>query len=486
MKKSLWLMRVAVVFAVCSLTIVNATGVFGATLSEIQKEKEAAQKEKADSESKLESVQGDIEEISGEKEAVEEEIEVLDSLLLDLLIEVDLLGADIEDKKAAIEESKLQYANALEVEETQKEAMAKRIKYMYEKGNESYLEILIESKSMAEAVNKVEYAEKLYTYDRILLEKYQFAKQQVAEKEAQLEADLSELEELEEDLVIQQDELNALIAEKEATVENFAAQLSKAKAAASEYEKQIKAQSDNLKRINQEEQEKIAEEARKKAEEEARKKAEEAARKKAEEDAKKNALDLVNPSKNSDESSLEPSKTDSTTDSTTATTTDSATAGSTGTSVTSASGTDSTSTATGADAGQSSSQTSSSTTSSGTSVTASGSGIGAQIANYGLQFVGNPYVAGGTSLTDGCDCSGFTQEVYAHFGIKIPRSSYAQSEGGTAIDYSAIQAGDIIYYGGHVAIYIGNDQIVHASTPSTGIKISSAFYRSIITIRRYY
>ncbi|MBR1451143.1 MAG: C40 family peptidase, partial [Lachnospiraceae bacterium] len=123
---------------------------------------------------------------------------------------------------------------------------------------------------------------------------------------------------------------------------------------------------------------------------------------------------------------------------------------------------------------------------SGTSVRASGSGTGADIANYALQFVGCPYVAGGTSLTNGCDCSGFTQGVYSHFGISIPRSSYAQSAGGDEVSFDQAQAGDIIYYGGHVGIYIGNNMIVHASTAATGIKISSAFYRSIITIRRYY
>ena len=76
--------------------------------------------------------------------------------------------------------------------------------------------------------------------------------------------------------------------------------------------------------------------------------------------------------------------------------------------------------------------------------------------------------------------------MYSHFGIGIPRSSYAQSAGGTEVSYDEAQAGDIIYYGGHVGIYIGNNQIVHASTVATGIKISSAFYRSIITVRRYY
>ena len=89
-----------------------------------------------------------------------------------------------------------------------------------------------------------------------------------------------------------------------------------------------------------------------------------------------------------------------------------------------------------------------------------------------------------TSLTNGADCSGFVMSVYKNFGYSLPRSSYAQSGVGKSVSYAEAQPGDIIYYGGHVAIYIGNGRIVHASTERTGIKTESATYRSIITIRR--
>lgn len=113
-----------------------------------------------------------------------------------------------------------------------------------------------------------------------------------------------------------------------------------------------------------------------------------------------------------------------------------------------------------------------------------GGGKGQQIADYACKFIGNPYVAGGTSLTNGADCSGFVMSVYKNFGISLPRSSYSQSTVGRAVSYSEAKPGDIIYYGGHVGIYIGNGQIVHASTQRTGIKITSATYRNIITVRR--
>ena len=117
-------------------------------------------------------------------------------------------------------------------------------------------------------------------------------------------------------------------------------------------------------------------------------------------------------------------------------------------------------------------------------VVSGGGGKGQDIAKFACQYIGNPYVAGGTSLTNGADCSGFVQSVYKNFGISLPRSSYAQSGVGKGVSYSEAQPGDVIYYGGHVGIYIGNGQIVHASTERTGIKITSATYRSIITVRR--
>lgn len=116
--------------------------------------------------------------------------------------------------------------------------------------------------------------------------------------------------------------------------------------------------------------------------------------------------------------------------------------------------------------------------------TAMGRGSGQEVANYALQFVGNPYVYGGSSLTNGTDCSGFTMSVYAKFGISLPHSSSAQRSCGKAVPYSKAKPGDIICYAGHVALYIGNGKIVHASTPSTGIKVGSATYKKIITVRR--
>lgn len=120
-------------------------------------------------------------------------------------------------------------------------------------------------------------------------------------------------------------------------------------------------------------------------------------------------------------------------------------------------------------------------------VSGESSEMGAAVAEYALQFVGNPYVYGGTSLTNGADCSGFVMSVYANFGVSLPHSSAADRSQGYAVDGLAnAQPGDLICYSGHVALYIGDNQIVHASTSKTGIIVSKADYKKVLAVRRIF
>lgn len=439
------LLSVALVpFMVLScLTPVSAT-----TISEAQNKKAAA-------ENKLNEINESIDSMESEKEAMEQEAEEYEALLVDLLVSIDVIKSDIKNKEKDIVEAQKAYDEALENEQAQQQAMTKRIKYMYEKGDKSYVEVLMDSKNFADAINKQGYAEKLYEYDRYLLIQYQESKEEVKKRKIELEDELEELEEIKADSEEQQVQLQEMIDEYSETIENFEEQLISARSKAKEYKFEISKQTNNIKLLEAAERKRLEEEARKKAAEEAKQKAaEEAARKKAEQEAKeaeereKAIAELQGTDEqNSDNNEIIVENDNQTTEENT-----------------------------GDDSEQKVEQPA--------PVSTGGSAKGQEIANYGCQFIGNPYVSGGTSLTSGCDCSGFTQAVYAHFGISLPRTSGSQALIGKEVSYAEAAPGDIIYYGGHVGIYIGNGQIVHASTQKSGIKITSALYRSIITVRR--
>lgn len=426
--------RILLVLATFAIVFANVLCVSASPISDAKKQKQAA-------ESKLKSINKDIENIEGEKESLEEEAEEYEQQLVDLLLNIQIINSDIETKEIEIEEAKTEYENSLERLDEQKKAMKKRIQYMYEKGETSYIQVLLESKSFSDAVNKSTYSEKLYSYDRYMLYIYEMIKDEVDYKRQYLDNELEELEEIKADAQEQELELQALIDEYSENIENFEEELANAKSKANEYKNQIKKQSDSIKVMEAEEKRKAEEAAKKKAEEEARRKAEEEARRKAEEEERKNSAVNSTESSSDDGSSSSESSSESSLES---------------------------------------SEGSSSSSSGG----GGGSAKGQEIANFACQFIGNPYVPGGTSLTEGADCSGFTSAVYQNFGISLPRSSSAQAAYGREVSYSEAAPGDIIYYGGHVGIYIGNGQIVHASTQATGIKISNALYRSIITVRR--
>ena len=438
--------RGILLFLVLTLSIMPVMNVSAVTKSEAQEQKKAAQKG-------LDAVNSSINSIEENKEAVEEEITEIDAQLVDLLLTVDLISDDISSKQAAIDEAQAEYEVAKSQEEEQYASMKRRIKFMYEKGDKKYIEMFLQSESIADIVNKSDYVELLYEYDRQMLLNYQETKDEEARIKEKLEDEKSELVEMQNEYVAESEHLQELIDQKRSTLANFEAELAAAKKKANEYQTQIKKQTAVLKEIEAAEAKKKAEEeARKKKEAEAKKKAEEEARKKAEEDKKnKDPENKENGEENAPEENTDNGDNNVNSDT--------------------------------PEVKEEPVQTEEPAPAKEPASPGDAS-KGKQIADFACRYVGNPYVSGGTSLTNGADCSGFTWAVYNNFGYSLPRSSYSQSTYGREVSYSEAQPGDIIYYGGHVGIYIGGGKIVHASTAATGIKISNALYRSIITVRR--
>ena len=435
----------ALSFGVCQPVFATSSTEIQEELDQIQKDKDKLKQEQSGNQSKLEGTRGKINNLTGVMDDLDAEIEGLDTEMVGLLTDISIIEQAIQDKREEIAQTEEALKEAIQVQDEQYEAMKIRIRYMYEKGDKSYLTLLLESQSIDDALNKADYIEKLYEYDRKLLLEYQATVQRVSELKDTLEEEESELMSSKIELREQQELLDELLAQKKKEYEDYDARLVKAKQEAAVYTAKINQQTNELRALEAKQKEKEKEKEEKlKEEEEARRKAEEE-RLRAEQEANEAASN------------------DS---------------GYTGTSSGSVSSHDS-GTSSGNSGGSGSSGSSDAPKPSG-----GGGSKGQQIVDYACQFLGNPYVPGGTSLTNGADCSGFTMSVFRQFGINLPRNSYAQSQVGTAVSYDQARAGDIIYYGGHVGIYMGDGRIVHASTQKTGIKISVATYRPIITIRR--
>lgn len=406
------------------LFLLTAEPVLATTISGLQEDIKRNQ-------SQLNSVNKEIAGYQDAQEGVEEEISDLDAEMVALLTDINLIQEAIDDKEEDIANTQVAYDAAVAEKDEQYESMKIRIKFMYEKGDESYLQLFLGAQSMSDMMNKAHYIEQLYEYDRTLLEQYEATVQQVAQLWDQLEEEKSELVTSKTEMEEQQAYVNEVLEQKKQEYENYSTVLAKAKREAAAYTAKIKQETAQIRKLEEEER-------KRREEEEERRRAEEAAAESQQGGGSEN-----------DDSSVSEERTE-----------DSGEAESSG------------------DSGSSGSDASPN------NPVSSGGGKGQEIARFACQFIGNPYVAGGTSLTNGADCSGFVLAVYKNFGYSLPRSSYAQSGAGRAVSYAEAQPGDIIYYGGHVGIYIGNGQIVHASTERTGIKITSATYRSIITVRR--
>ena len=401
-KKHMWKMRLVAAGLVAILGISCFQSASASALSKAKNKKSEAQ-------TALDNANADIENIQSQQQELQSQIDALDADLVNIIMNLDILEGELSDKQTELDNVTAQLAQAQEDEQNQYDAMKKRIVYMYENGDDSYIEALVGATDFSDLLNRLEYAQQIYDYDRNLLTQYQETVQQVADLKSQVETEKAELEEVQQSYQEQQASYESMIAEKQ--MSDFDTQLASAQSLAAQYKATVDEQNEIIR------QEHAA-----------------AAAAAAQNNNKGNNTTTANNNNGSNTGG------------------DSTTGGSTG--------------------------------GGGLNPPFSTSVSGSDVVSYACQFIGNPYVWGGESLTNGADCSGFIKSVYANFGISLPHSSVALQRAGSEVSYENAQPGDIVCYAGHVAIYMGGGQIVHASSPSTGIKTGSATYRSIISVRR--
>lgn len=435
--------------------------------------------EQAITSQQLDATYSRMDELAYAKSQLENEISELDSNLVSVMVSIDTLKGDIDNKEVDIIRTKQDLAKAQKARDKQYENMKLRIQALYEQGGDTaWFQMMLNSDDLSELLTRAENTQQMYEQDRKNLDKYVNTINEVNNLKTQYESDKAELEEMKASYEEQSYNLQCQIDEKKAASADYENEIAYAQQQATEYANLLAEQTAEIQRL---EAERIAaeEEARRQAEEEAaRQAAEEAAAEEAAANAQKdeesdsedveydedgNAVDNTDDSESEDDEESDENGDDDTSS-------DDVEYDEYGNVIDS----DNTVSADDYENEQSSSSDSSSY-----------SGSGSSVVDYATQFVGNPYVWGGTSLTNGADCSGFVQSVYANFGISLPRTSYEQQYAGTEVSYADAQPGDLICYGGHVAIYMGNGQIVHASNAKDGIKISNnAAYRTITSVRR--
>lgn len=396
-----------------------------------------------------------------QKQQLESQIESLNSDLVNVMVSIQTLESDIASKEAEIEKTQGDLTKAQNAKDKQYGAMKKRIQYLYEKGgNNAWFQMMLNADNLADLLTRAEYTQQMYEQDRESLQKYARTIEEVQKLEDQYEQEKADFETMKEEYEAQQSNLQYQLDVTRANSADCENEIAYAQQQATEYANLLEQQQAEIEQL---EAERIA------AEEEARRQAEaEAAAAAAAQEAAQNGDNSSEDVQYDEDGNVVSGSSDGSsdyeydeygnvidTDNTVDYNSDASSSGS------------------------------SSDSSSDSSLASSSSGSGSSVVSYATQFVGNPYVWGGTSLTSGADCSGFVQSVYANFGVSLPRTSYEQQNAGYEVSYADAQPGDLICYGGHVAIYMGNGQIVHASNARDGIKVSdNAAYRTITSVRR--
>ena len=398
-----------------------------------EQERRRAEEEKSRAESEAQQLEEKLGQSRQKEQALEEE-------LVRLLALKDILESDMEELKTQIQEADRDYRQAEEKRQRQYDILKKRIQFLYEEGDITYLDILLKAKNIGDVVSQTEYFRQLYEYDQEIIQRYEKLKQEAAGKKELLEEKQSQLEVMEEENESQQKELEGFIAARQKESSGFALELEAAQARAAQAAGEVIRKTEEIRilRARQEEERIRQEKERIRQEQES-----------AGQESGAAGREPGGAGREPGGAGREPG-------------------------------------GAGQESGSAGTAQDSAGTAGGRSVKSiGGTEFGRNVADYALQFVGNPYVYGGTSLTGGTDCSGYTQSVYRHFGVSIPRTSGEQAGFGREIPYEDMEPGDLVCYSGHVAMYIGGGRIVHASSRKEGIKVSNdPAYRTIVSIRR--
>lgn len=398
-----------------------------------EQERRRAEEEKSRAESEAQQLEEKLGQSRQKEQALEEE-------LVRLLALKDILESDMEELKTQIQRADRDYRQAEEKRQRQYDILKKRIQFLYEEGDITYLDILLKAKNIGDVVSQTEYFRQLYEYDQEIIQRYEKLKQEAAGKKELLEEKQSQLEVMEEENESQQKELEGFIAARQKESSGFALELEAAQARAAQAAGEVIRKTEEIRILRaRQEEERIRQEK-----ERIRQEQESAGREPGSAGQASGAA-----GREPGAAGWEPG-------------------------------------AAGREPGGAGRESGGAGTASGRPVKSiGGTEFGRNVADYALQFVGNPYVYGGTSLTGGTDCSGYTQSVYRHFGVSIPRTSGEQAGFGREIPYEEMEPGDLVCYSGHVAMYIGGGRIVHASSRKEGIKVSNdPAYRTIVSIRR--
>lgn len=398
-----------------------------------EQERRRAEEEKSRAESEAQQLEQKLGQSRQKEQALEEE-------LVRLLALKDILESDMEELKTQIQEADRDYRQAEEKRQRQYDILKKRIQFLYEEGDITYLDILLKAKNIGDVVSQTEYFRQLYEYDQEIIQRYEKLKQEAAGKKELLEEKQSQLEVMEEENESQQKELEGFIAARQKESSGFALELEAAQARAAQAAGEVIRKTEEIRILRaRQEEERIRQEKERIRQEQER------VRQEQESAGQESGVAGREPGG----AGREPG-------------------------------------GAGQESGSAGTAQDSAGTAGGRSVKSiGGTEFGRNVADYALQFVGNPYVYGGTSLTGGTDCSGYTQSVYRHFGVSIPRTSGEQAGFGREIPYEDMEPGDLVCYSGHVAMYIGGGRIVHASSRKEGIKVSNdPAYRTIVSIRR--